>query len=121
MQLPTGNQSQEEPDISKLKVAELRSELKKKNLPVAGKKDVLLQRLREADANTGTITKKVCSDLPNNSTHSDHVNLVACKCGLDVDKPTLQCLSCSAWSHIECYDFTEATARKVNFLCHVCC
>lgn len=125
-----GDQSHDAPDLGKLKVAELRSELRKKNLSATGNKDALLRRLKEAKGDTGTTGssgKRVCSDLPGNSTHSSG-NVAAtaaddsidCKCGIDVDKPVLQCLSCSAWSHTECYGYTEDDAKKVNFLCHKC-
>lgn len=109
-------------NLSKLKILQLRSELKKRDLPSTGNKDLLVKRLREAVLSEDNVStnKRLCTDLPFDSV-SESVN---CKCGSDEGsdevKLMLQCLSCNAWSHAKCYGFSEASAEKVNFLCLVC-
>ena len=46
---------------------------------------------------------------------------VQCVCGDEASgKSTVECVSCSSWSHIQCARLTLRTAKQSRFLCHKC-
>ena len=46
---------------------------------------------------------------------------VQCFCGDEASgKSTVECVSCSSWSHIQCARLTLRTAKQSRFLCHKC-
>ena len=46
---------------------------------------------------------------------------VQCVCGDEASgKSTVECASCSSWSHIQCARLTLRTAKQSRFLCHKC-
>ena len=65
------------------------------------------------------------SDTPsssNSSSHNTPSNKVLCVCGATINdgRPMVECMSCKAWSHLQCVHLTQRTAKTAKFQCHNC-
>ena len=106
------------------KVVTLRQELKDSNIPLTGLsiKALLVDRLVELQDHPIAPPPSIPKVVQKAVQGSSKVDVVNCSCGVNADdgKPMIQCFSCQQWSHIACYNLSQAAAGKITFLCKSC-